>query len=114
MKLDKAKGERAIFRKFAAKSGLFIEPKSIRSRKPPRPDISCRVAQIPHYFEVTRMAHKGSANVIGHYLSEVSGQGATPALAPDTYDGHGLFWKKKDRRSAGLAFGFMMPFTTQW
>ncbi len=100
LKRDKEKDERAVFLQFAAKSGLNIEARSIRSRKSPRPDISCRVAQVPHYFEVTRMAHQGSANVIGYHLSELRRKRTASPLAPDFYDDRAALRQAIERKAA--------------
>ena len=99
MKRDKAKGERAVFRHFAALSGLNINPRSIRSGRPPRPDISCRVGQTPHYFEVTRMVHEGSANAMGHHLSKIARIGTAPALAADSYDDRAALGEAIERKA---------------
>ena len=151
MNPDKAKGERSVFRRFAAISGLNINSKSIRSCKPPRPDISCRVGKTPYYFEVTRMAHGNSAmqwvitspswpakelprhwkrtvmTTARHFakrLSEKPVPNTRQTVDRSAYlfssmgcfilricqpNGRGIFWKKRGRRNAGLAFGFMIP-----
>jgi hypothetical protein len=101
VKRDKAKGERAIFRRFAGASGLSINLKSVRSRKPPRPDISCRLRETPFYFEITRMAHQGSANAMGHHLSELARKGTAPALAPEPYDDRAALREAIERKAAG-------------
>lgn len=72
MKRNKAKEERSVFRRFAAVSGLNLNLKSIRTVKSPRPDISSRIDQAPYYFEVTRMAHRRSANAMGRHLSQLA------------------------------------------
>lgn len=100
MKRDKAKGERSIFRRFAVVSGLNINLKSVRSRKPPRPDISCRLGETPFYFEITRMAYQGSANAMGHHLSQLARKGAAPALAPEPYDDRGALREAIKRKAA--------------
>jgi hypothetical protein len=103
MKRDKAQSERTIFRQFAARSDLNIEPKSIRSRRAPRPDISCRVAQIPHYFELTRMAHQGSANLMGKHLSEHRHKETVPVVAPDIFN-HRLALREAIERKAATRY----------
>jgi hypothetical protein len=43
MEIDsKARYERSIFGAFAVDAGLRVAPASIRSSKPPHPDITCR------------------------------------------------------------------------
>jgi hypothetical protein len=61
--------------------------------------ISCRVAQTPHYFELTRMADRGSANVMGHHLSELSRKGTAPALAADCFDHRGRLREAIERKA---------------
>jgi hypothetical protein len=99
MRGNKAEGERAIFRRFAAKSGLDVKPKSIRSRKVPRPDISCRVGEKPLYFEITRMVHRGSANRVGRHLSELAQKGTATALTPDIYDDRAALRETIERKA---------------
>jgi hypothetical protein len=86
MKSEKGVNERQVFRRFAAVSGLEVKSRSIRSVKPPYPDISCRVAGVPQYFELTRMVHPGSATVMGRHLSQLSKTGSAPIVKADCYD----------------------------
>jgi hypothetical protein len=44
------------------------------------------MAGVPHYFELTRMVHRGSANLMGHHLSQLDRLGSAPPLPADTYD----------------------------
>jgi hypothetical protein len=59
---------------------------SIESSAPPHPDISCSVAGVPHYFELTRMVHPRSANLMGNHLSRLDRLGSAPPLLADSYD----------------------------
>ena len=78
--------ERDVLRRAATVAGLPLMRRSVRSLVPPRPDVSCRIAGRPTYFEITRMAHAGSANAMGRHLSELRRRDAAQPLAPDTYD----------------------------
>ena len=86
MKRSKDRYERDIFRRFSAAARLRVHPRSVRSCTPPRPDISCRIAGVPQYFELTRIAHRGSANAMGHYLSQLTRTGSAAPLGADCYD----------------------------
>jgi hypothetical protein len=78
---DKSEHEREVFQRFALAAELTVS--SIQSCAPPRPDISCSVAGVPHYFELTRMVHSGSSNLMGNHLSQLDRLGSAPALAAD-------------------------------
>jgi hypothetical protein len=81
---DKSKYEREVFQRFALAAELAVS--SIESSAPPHPDISCRVAGVPHYFELTRMVHPGSADLMGDHLSQLERLGSAPPLPVDSYD----------------------------
>jgi hypothetical protein len=83
LKQTKEEHERNVFRLFAKASGLSINPRSIRSRREPHPDISFRLNGIPYYFELTRMAHRKLANARRHFLDPVKGYGSAPP--PEAY-----------------------------
>jgi hypothetical protein len=54
-----ARSERAILAEFASQAGLALARQSVRSLRPPRPDLSCRLAGVPIYVEVTRLSQQG-------------------------------------------------------
>jgi hypothetical protein len=75
-----------VFHRFAIASGIALNRRSVRSTKPPFPDISCRVDGIQQYFELTRLVHPELANVMGAHLSQLSKTGAAPRVAAYCYD----------------------------
>ena len=48
--------ELEVFRAFAIVAGLSIDSGSERNAKPPEPDIFCRIAGVPYYFELGEVA----------------------------------------------------------
>jgi hypothetical protein len=86
MKLTRGEHERSVFRCFVKAAGLPINPRSIRSPREPRPDISCRLDGQPHYFELTRMTHRNIANARGHHLDQLALTGSAPPLGADIYN----------------------------
>ena len=88
-----------MFREFAAAASLRLNRKSVRSPRPPRPDISCRLSGVPTYVELTRMAHAGSANVMGGYLTALR-KGKQPVpLGADSYDDRAALRSALDRKA---------------
>jgi hypothetical protein len=51
--------ERAVFLEFARAARLVVDDKTVRSCKPPEPDIRCEVAGRPIYFELGRLLDEG-------------------------------------------------------
>jgi hypothetical protein len=104
MKIDVKRGkdlhERDIFRRFVRAAGLHVEPRSVRSSKPPNPDISCRLDDIPYYFELTRMVHPGSAELMGRHLSQLGRTGSAPSLGFDTYDDRAALRETIERKAS--------------
>lgn len=101
MKRKKNYYERSIFRRFVRAADLEINPRSARSLKPPRPDISCRLNGIPYYFELTRMVHRAFANSMGHHLSQLTRSGSAAPVA-DIYDDRAALKEtiqRKDRKT---------------
>jgi hypothetical protein len=100
MRQSKDEHEREVFGKFAKAACLFVAPGSVRSVKPPRPDISCRLDGVTYYFELTRMLHAGTAARIGRHLRELSTTGRAAPLGLDSYDDRAALReavKRKDR-----------------
>ena len=58
---QKTSREKKIFEEFARAVRLPIVPGSIRVVKPPKPDISCRIANQVHYFELREVTDEGLA-----------------------------------------------------
>ena len=69
--MNKALRERQIFLDFAAVAGLQIEPGTVRTLKPPKPDISCRIANQLHYFELCEITDRGVARRLAKALREM-------------------------------------------
>lgn len=93
--------ERSIFRRFLRAADLQANPRSVRSPKPPRPDISCRLDGIPYYFELTRMVYRASANSMGHHLSKLT-RSESAAPVADIYDDRAALketLQRKDRKT---------------
>ena len=62
---DKFREERDYFIKFAAASGINIEPETIEKLNPPKnPDIKCLVAGEVRYFEMARMCSQDWAKQV--------------------------------------------------
>ena len=55
----RARSERAILAELASRADLAIPRQTVRSLHPPRPDLSCRLAGVPIYVEVTRLSQQG-------------------------------------------------------
>jgi hypothetical protein len=85
-KLKKASEERKIFRRFAQTAGLGVAPQSVRSGRPPYPDISCRIDGVRRYFELTRMTHPSFANAVGRRVDQTKRTGVPPPPQADIYD----------------------------
>lgn len=100
MKRGKDLHERDIFRRFVRAAGLQVEPRSVRSSKPPLRDISCRLEDIPYYFELTRMVHPGSAELMGRHLSQLGRTGLAPSLGFDTYDDRAALRETIERKAS--------------
>ena len=81
---DKSSYERDVFQRFALAAQLAVS--NIESCAPPHPDISCCVAGVPHYFELTRMVHPGFADLMGDHLSQLDRLGSAPPLPMEPYD----------------------------
>lgn len=90
--------ERSIFRRFVRAVNLPINPWSVRSLKPPFPDISCRLNGVPHYFELTRMVERAFANSMGHHLSQLTRTGSVAPLA-DIYDDRAALKETIERKA---------------
>src|SRR5262245_45571448 len=97
---DKSKHEREVFRRFALTAGLAVNVRSIRSTASPRPDLSCRVAGVPHYFELTRMVRPGSADLMGRHLAQLERYGSATALGADSYDDRIALRETIERKAA--------------
>jgi hypothetical protein len=100
VKRKKDENERRIFRHFVRAAELSINPRSVRSLRPPRPDISCRLNGSPHYFELTRMVHHDSANAMGHHLSQLTRTGSAPPLGADIYSDRGALRETIERKAS--------------
>ena len=101
MRRCKNEHERQVFRRFVKAAGLSVGPRTVRSLKPPRPDICCGLGGVPYYFELTRMLHGGTAARIGRHLSQLSRTGSAPPLGMDSYDDRAALRdavKRKGRR----------------
>ncbi|HUY12895.1 MAG TPA: hypothetical protein VMX16_04585 [Terriglobia bacterium] len=46
------------FEKFASVAPLDVDPRTIENRKPPEPDIRCRISGKEHYFELGEVTDK--------------------------------------------------------
>ena len=57
--------EWVVFKRFSAKSGLDIDPRSIGSCKPPEPDIFCEVSGSGQYFEIGEVTDEKLAERAG-------------------------------------------------
>ncbi len=47
---DKSARELGIFLEFARVASLNINPASVQSEKPPKPDINCKIGRQIHYY----------------------------------------------------------------
>jgi len=64
-KREKAERELRTFREFVQRSGLVVDPDSVKSCDPPRPDISCEIRGhgIVH-FELVEICDEALAETI--------------------------------------------------
>jgi hypothetical protein len=69
---QKALRERTIFAQFAEVAGLQVEPASITSERPPKPDVSCLIEGEPHYFEMCEVTDEGLAARITQSIKTMS------------------------------------------
>jgi hypothetical protein len=60
---NKARYEREIFTTCTEVAKLNVEADSVKSEKPPRPDISCIISGHRHYFELTEIVDEELAEV---------------------------------------------------
>jgi len=84
--VGKAEEEREVFEEFAAVAGLAIDAGSIRSEKPPLPDISCHIGGDARYFELTRAANQGVADEVGRLLVKGRKTGEGGVGRPQVYN----------------------------
>jgi hypothetical protein len=68
---EKAARERTIFVRFAKAAGLVVEEGSIQSDRPPRPDISCKIRQTTHHFELGEITDQGLAARVAQAIREM-------------------------------------------
>lgn len=68
---EKAHRERQIFIEFANAAQLNLDPDSVKSERPPKPDISCRIAGELHYFELAEVTDEGLARRLSIALKEM-------------------------------------------
>jgi hypothetical protein len=82
--MSKADDERQVFESFAIAARL--EAESIESRKPPYPDISCRIGNVVRYFELTRAANQGIADEVGRLLAKARKTGESGVGRAQVYN----------------------------
>ncbi len=58
---DKSARERGIFLEFARVAPLNIDPASVQSEKPPKPDINSKIDRQISFFELAEIADNGEA-----------------------------------------------------
>ncbi len=67
---EKARRERDIFVEFAKAAKLDLEPDSVKSERPRKPDISCRVTGRRCYFELAEIADEEAARDHSIHLND--------------------------------------------
>jgi hypothetical protein len=82
----KAEWERHIFRSFASSAKIKLDPRSIRSLRPPHPDIRCQINSKLHYFELGEITSQGLASGVARSIKtgEITG-GSFSQDEPFTY-----------------------------
>lgn len=68
---EKAAREKTIFERFTKAAGLRVENGSVQSDRPPKPDISCRIAQATHHFELGEVTDQGLAARLAQALRDM-------------------------------------------
>jgi hypothetical protein len=58
---EKSIRERTIFTQFIENAGLPVDPNSISSERPPKPDLSCLIEGERHFFEMCEVTDEGLA-----------------------------------------------------
>lgn len=82
----KARNEISVFLRFVVRAAISTDVLSVKSLNPPYPDVSCVIGGVRRFFELTRMVHRGSANVIGNHLAELDKVGVSSPMPCDSYD----------------------------
>lgn len=68
---EKARHEREIFIAFANVAQLDLDLNSVRSERPPKPDICCMIGGELHYFELAEITDEGLARRLDTSLKEM-------------------------------------------
>lgn len=68
---EKAAREKTIFERFAKAAGLRVENGSVQSDRPPQPDISCRIDDATHHFELGEVTDQGLAARLAQALRDM-------------------------------------------
>jgi hypothetical protein len=67
---QKARRERKVFLQFATVAQFDLELASVVSERPPKPDISCVIGGVTHYFELAEIIDQGFAHKCGMHRND--------------------------------------------
>jgi hypothetical protein len=72
---DKARYEQTIFTEFVEAANLDVDMNSLKSERPPKPDINCTISGERHYFELTEITDQDLARNVSISLKTLETTG---------------------------------------